>query len=100
MKGRRLESNFQSGLIDEIKHRFEGCLVLKTNPNYIQGMPDLLVLHNEHWAALECKRDANSIHQPNQDYYVDKMNQMAYAAFIYPENKEDVLDDMERSFQA
>lgn len=102
MKGRssnKLERDFQSGLVKEIKHRFEGCLVLKTDPNHIQGIPDLLVLHEGHWAALECKRDAEASHRPNQDYYVNTMNDMSYAAFVYPENKEAVLNDMERSFQ-
>lgn len=94
-----LESKFQSTLIKKIKKLFPGCIVLKTDANYIQGMPDLLILYKRHWAALECKRAKNSKHQPNQDYYVEKMNDMSYSAFIYPENEEVILDELERAFR-
>lgn len=95
-----LERDFQAKLIKEIKNRFDGCLVIKQDSSYIQGIPDLLVLHENHWAALECKKEANAKHQPNQDYYISKMNNMSYAAIISPENKKEILDDMERSFKA
>lgn len=91
------ENAFQSLLIKEIRNRFPGCLIMKTDSSYIQGVPDLLVLYNNKWAALEVKRSKNAKHQPNQDYYVEKMNQMSFAAVIFPENKEDVLNDMEQS---
>ena len=93
------ENNFQSDLIDEIEERFPGCIVLKNDPNYIQGIPDLLILYKNKWAALEAKRSENARHRPNQDYYVDLMNKMSFASFIFPENKEEVLNDLERSFR-
>ena len=89
------ESKFQKGLIDELKVIFPGCLVLKNDANYIQGIPDLLILHNDRWAALECKASATSHHQPNQEYYVDLMNKMSYAAFISPENKEEIFNELQ-----
>jgi len=95
-----LESKFQANLIKEIKTRFPDCIVLKNDSSYIQGIPDLLVLEKQRWAALEVKKSKNASHRPNQDYYVDKMDAMSYAAFIYPENKEEVLDGMARSFEA
>ena len=95
-----LEKNFQSKLIKEIKKRFPGCIVMKNDSSYIQGIPDLLVLYGDRWAALEGKKTANASHQPNQDYYVDLMNRMSFAAFIFPENKEEVLDELQRSFEA
>ena len=94
------ENDFQSNLIKEIKDRFEGCMVLKNDSSYIQGIPDLLILHNNKWAALECKKSAKSHHQPNQDFYISKMNDMSYAAFISPENKEEVLDAIQRTFES
>lgn len=94
-----VESEFQSKLIKEIKDRFPGCIVMKNDSNYIQGIPDLLVLHNNKWASLECKKNKNSKHRPNQDYYVEKMNSMSFSAFIFPENKEEVLNDLEHAFK-
>ena len=86
-----LESKFQSGLIKKIKKELPGCMVLKNDPTYVQGIPDLLILHNNKWGSLEVKKSANAKHQPNQDYYVNKMSEMSYSAFIYPENEEEIL---------
>ncbi len=93
-----LERNFQAGLIKELKAKFPGCIVTKLDPNYIQGIPDLLVLWNNKWATLECKKESKSSKRPNQQYYVDKMNSMSFSAFICPENKKEVLDDLQRAF--
>lgn len=94
------EGAFQSELIGDIKELLPGAMVLKNDPNYIQGIPDLIVLHGDKWAALECKRSEDAKHQPNQDYYVEHMGEMSYAAFVYPENKEEVLNALQRSFGA
>ena len=91
------ESKFQRTLIKEIEERFPGCIVMKNDPNYIQGIPDLLILYQNHWAALEVKRCAQSHHQPNQDYYISIMDEMSFASFVYPENKEEVLNAMEQT---
>lgn len=94
-----LESEFQRLLVKELEVRFPGCIILKNDSTYIQGIPDLLVLYENHWASLEVKKSGKASHRPNQQYYVDKMNDMSYSAFIFPENKEEVLDEMERSFK-
>lgn len=86
-----LERIFQAQLIRKIKKRLPGCVVLKTDPNYIQGFPDLLILHGKRWAALEAKRSADAHHQPNQDYYVEKLGKMSFAKFIFPENEKEIL---------
>lgn len=88
------ESDFQSSIKKEIKKMLPGCVVTKIDP-YIQGIPDLLILYKNRWATLECKKDKDSPHQPNQDYYVNKMNEMSFSAFVYPENKDLILDDLE-----
>lgn len=90
------ESDFQRDLIKEIEEMFPGCIVTKMEP-YIQGIPDLLILFNSRWAMLECKKSEDAKHQPNQDYYVDILNRMSYSAFVYPENKEEVLHELERA---
>jgi hypothetical protein len=89
------ENRYQAGLIKRIEARFPGCIVLKNDPDYIQGIPDLLVLFDGKWAALECKRSSTAKHRPNQDYYVERMNSMSFASFIFPENEKRVLDEME-----
>lgn len=93
-----LESQFQAKLIKELKSRYPGCVVLKNDPNYIQGFPDLTVLYKDKWAVLECKRSENELHQPNQDYYVGELNRMGYSSFIFPENRKQVLDDLSKHF--
>lgn len=95
-----LESKFQARLIKRIKKELPGCIVLKNDSEYIQGIPDLLVLYGEHWGALECKRSINATHQPNQDYYIDEMNAMSFASFVYPENEEEVLCGLQQALQS
>lgn len=94
----KLESKFQKEVIDELKALLPGCIIMKTDPGYIQGIPDLVILFNDKWALLECKRNRTAEHQPNQDYYVDKLNGMSYSSFIYPENKEEVFNELQHAF--
>ena len=94
------ESDFQKELKDEIKLRFPGSIITKLDSGDTQGIPDLLVLYKDRWAALECKKSKDEPHRPNQDYYVDKLNNMSFSAFIFPENKEEVLNEMEQSLQS
>lgn len=93
-----LESKFQANLIKKLKAEYPGCMVLKNDSSYLQGVPDLLVLYNDRWASLEVKKNAHARHQPNQDYYVDKMDEMSFSRFICPENEEEVLSDLKRAF--
>jgi hypothetical protein len=94
-----LESKFQSNLIKDLKRMFPGCIVLKNDPNYLQGIPDLTIFWNNRWATLEVKKTINASHQPNQDYYVSIMDSMSFSRFIYPENKEEVLSELQQSFR-
>jgi hypothetical protein len=94
-----LESKFQANLIKKLKALFPDCIVMKNDPTYIQGIPDLLVIHGDKWASLECKKCANARHQPNQDYYVAKMDEMSFCRFIYPENEEQVLTELKHRFK-
>jgi len=94
-----LESSFQGKLIKELQLIFPDSIILKNDANYIQGIPDILILFRDRWAALECKKFENASKQANQGYYVDKMDRMSYAAFIYPENKRRVLDELQTAFR-
>ncbi len=94
------ENKFQAQLIKDVKSLLPGCYVLKNDPNYIQGFPDLLILYNNKWAALECKRSETASHRPNQEYYVISLNAMSYASFVYPENREEVLHELQRALES
>lgn len=92
------ESKFQSGLIREIKEMMPGCIVLKNDPNYVQGIPDLSISYGLKTGWLECKESANASHRPNQDFYVNQINEQGgFARFVYPENKDEVLNELQRS---
>lgn len=93
-----LENRFKTKLKKEIEEMLPGCIITHFDPNEIQGMPDLLILYENTWAALEGKKEKDAPHRPNQDYYVELMDSMSFAAFIYPENKDAVLDDLYQYF--
>lgn len=95
-----LESGYKTKLVRTLKSMFPGCMILKNDPDHIQGIPDLMILFGRHWAALEVKRSANAPIRPNQPYYVNKLNGMSFAAFIYPENEEDVLHELQIAFES
>ena len=99
MAASKPEREFQAQLIRDVKSRFTGCMVMKLDSGYIQGIPDLLVLYNDKWATLECKKQLHSKRQPNQDHYVTQMNGMSFSRFISPENKEEVLSELQQAFR-
>ena len=94
----KLESKFQKELMDEIRELYPGCVILKNDSGYIQGIPDWTILYKKKWAVLEAKKERKAKKQPNQDYYVDKLNDMSYSSFVYPENRETVLDQLSKVF--
>ena len=94
------ENKFQSELKKELKEMFPGCIVTKMDSSDTQGLPDLLILHKNKWATLEVKKDSKATHRPNQDYYVGKMDDMSFSRFIYPENKMEVLNELQQTFEA
>lgn len=93
------EAQYQRKLIKKIKDRLPGCLVLKNDPSQIQGLPDLLILHEDRWGMLEVKRSPDEDVQPNQEHYVSGLNEMSFASFIDPESEEEVLGELQRSFR-
>lgn len=90
-----LESKFQARLIRRLEAEFPGAVVIKTDPNFIQGFPDLLFLQDSFWGALELKRAQNSARQPNQEYWVQRLNLMSYGRFVYPGNLQFTLKELE-----
>ena len=96
----KLEKDFQKDLMDEIKRLYPGCVVLKNDAGYIQGFPDWTILYKDKWAVIEAKKDKNAKKQPNQDHYVNKLDNMSFSRFAYPENKDEVLRDLARVFSS
>ena len=95
----RLESKFQKDFIDKVKARYPGSVALKNDSSYIQGFPDWTILYEDKWAVLEMKKERGARKQPNQEYYVDKLNKMSFSRFVFPENEEEVLDDLDVLFK-
>lgn len=95
-----LEKDYQMGLKKRIKDILPGSIVLKADPNDIQGIPDLLVLYKGKWASLEVKKSENAKHRPNQDYYVAVMDEMSFSRFIFPENEEEVLHELQQALSS
>lgn len=93
------EGKFQTEFRKRLEQLFPGCLVFKTHEQYRQGTPDLFMVWGLRWAAFEVKRDAYAHIQPNQVHYIDLMDDMSFAAIVYPENVEEVLGALQRSFQ-
>jgi hypothetical protein len=94
-----VESRYQKHVIDTLSEMLPGCIVIKVDALYQQGFPDLLILWNERWAALEVKSSEDAVEQPNQMFFVETLNMMSFAAFIYPENEEEVLNALQQAFR-
>ena len=94
-----LEKDFERAMVTRLYTEFPGIHIAKIMATRNQGMPDrALFFPDGRWALLEFKKSAKAPKQPNQAYYVDKLNSYSYAAFIYPENEEDIFRELHRSF--
>ena len=88
------ENQYQAKLIRQLKIAFPDCVVMKNDSGHQQGIPDLLVLYGNRWAALEVKVSAFAEEQPNQRWFIKKFNEMSFAAFIHPKNEAEVLHQL------
>lgn len=98
----KLERDFQPDFIKALRERFPGCFILKNDTSYLQGVPDLLFLYGTFWAIFEVKRKkptSSRDYRPNQEFYIDQLNEMSFSACVYPENAEEVLDEIQRQLQ-
>lgn len=93
------ESEYQRKLIRKLRNMFPGCVIQKNDPQYQQGFPDLTIFFGRCWAALEVKIEANAKEQPNQRHFVERLSEMSFAAFIYPENEPEVLVALQQAFE-
>lgn len=92
------ENQYQAKLIKKLKMMFPKCVVLKNDSTYQQGIPDLILLWHNYWAGLEVKPRGEFVAQPNQVHFVQMLDEMSFAAFIFPENEEEVLNALQQAF--
>jgi len=94
------ENHYQAYIIKRLYKMLPGnTIIFKTDPSYNQGFPDLIILCGPYWAAIEVKRSRQARSRPNQSYYIEQLNAMSFAAFIYPENEEEVLSALQQAFE-
>lgn len=93
------ERIFQANLIKKLEIMFPGCVIFKNDPAYQQGILDLTILYGDKWASLEVKRSAAARTRPNQEFFVGMLDEMSFAAFIFPENEEEVLSALQQAFE-
>lgn len=95
-----LESQYQAGLVKKLRKMFPTAVVLKNDPTYLQGVPDLLILFKDRWAMLEVKRSPDAPYEPNQEHYLSQLGAMSYASVINPVNEEEVLNELQHALRA
>ena len=95
----RLERDYQPKVIAKIERRLPGVYVFKGDTRFKQGTPDLFILYKDRWALLEVKKSQSESKRPNQEFYINELNDMSFASFIYPENEEEVLNAIQRALQ-
>lgn len=88
------ESMYQKKLVRRLEAEFPGCIVIRNDPRYVQGLPDLLILYNELWAMLEVKTSEDAPTQPNQAYYIGEFSRLSYCSFIYPDIEERIFFEL------
>ena len=97
---KKKENRFQREVIRELEERFPGCVVMKNATGLRDGFPDITLYVGNRWAMLECKREEGARRRPNQGYWVNHMNEMSFARFIFPENREEVMNELQQTFGA
>lgn len=93
------ERHYQAALIKKLRRLFDGIIILKNDTSYMQGVPDLILLFGPYWAMLEVKASKSSPFQPNQEYYLELLDDMGFAACVYPENESEVLSALQQAFR-
>jgi hypothetical protein len=93
------ENKYQARIIKKLEVMFPGCMIMKTDTSLQQGLPDLIILWHKFWASLEIKASASASSQPNQNHFIERLNEMSFAAYIYPENETEVLSALQQAFK-
>lgn len=92
-----MERNFQAVILNRIRNRIPGIIISKGDD--AQGHPDWSFYYCGKTAFLEFKDSANSPFQPNQEFYIQYINDTGgFARVIYPENEREVMNEFYKFF--
>ena len=92
------ERHYQAEIIRRLHTIFPDAIVMKNDSSYIQGIPDLTILHGPQWAMLEVKLSGDAPERPNQEFWVQHAHRESFGAFIYPENEDRILNALQDFF--
>lgn len=93
------EGSFKSQFIKRLQREYPRAIITKNDANQLQGIPDILFLLETFWAVFEAKDNVDSPYRPNQEYYLDLMNNMSFARVVYPEIEEEVIRELQRAYR-
>lgn len=94
------ESGFKQRFMKSLREELpDPVLFQKTDATTHQGIPDLLIQVGNKVAYVETKAEQGASHRPGQDEWVAYLNSIGcYAAFAYPENKWQIIEDLKHYF--
>lgn len=91
-----LEKDLQNRLLNWIRLKFDSkkIFIMKITPipGIPQGCPDIIILYDGGFVAIEMKRSSKASFRPNQKYYLEMLNtfQNGESIVCYPENFNEV----------
>lgn len=94
------ESQYQAELIRKLRQLMPECFIIKLSTEFVQGLPDLLVLLGPRWGMLEVKANVDSPFRPNQEYYLEEFGTMSFASVIHPDNELEVIDELREALKS
>ena len=92
------EGRYKEKLIGKLEKLFPGCEILFNDSAARQGIPDCLLLYGPYWALLEVKPSEDAAYRPNQEWYIEKFNNMGFSSVIHPQNEAEVLRALQQAF--
>ena len=95
----RRETKFKKMFKKKLKRLYPECIIVEADPTYFWSVPDVYFFLGSFWAALEFKRTEGSSRRPNQEYWVEVLDKMSFARFVYPGVEEEVLSELEAAIQ-
>ena len=94
------EATFRTKWLNKFKKLSPDIFIEFADPKRKNGIPDVIIFYKKKYARLETKRSKNASKRLHQQYYIDYFNsQGIYAAFLTPENQEEVYNALRRYFK-